>query len=352
MKNKKHIVVFLFLVLALLLTSCSGRMLSASSWPGITGNDEAVFITYANRIYSLRLKDGSLNWQYPEETSPTLTFFAKPLLADDQVYFGDYVHSFYALDANTGAEQWKFDEAGGRYIGGALAVDDLIIAPNSDHSLYALNKNGVEQWSFETGHALWSTPLSDGELVFVASMDHSVYALDKESGTQVWKSDLGGSIIYSPTLTEGGVIVAATVNKVVALDAADGSEVWSFDVPDQLWSEPVENDGVIYFGNAVGRIYALDAENGSLVWDYNISQLVAGAAAIIDDGVVFASEEGKVLALDFNGELLWTRQIEGKVYTGPVVADGMLVLGAVDADTLITAFDYEGTVIWEFTPEK
>ena len=352
MKNKKLILIFLFLVFALVLTSCSGT-LAASSWPGISGDNENVYVSFANRIYSLRLNDGSLNWHYPEKIEAARTFFAPPALNGNNIYVGDYKNVFYSFNKDTGAKNWEFTGATNRYIGGAVIVNDIILAPNADSFLYALDLNGNLKWKFETEHALWSPPVVDGEIVFLSSMDHFLYALDLNSGSKIWGMDMGGAIVYSPTLENGSVLVATMANEVISVDKSDGSVVWKNKVSDGLWCQPVAKDGIVYYGDALGKIFAVSAEDGSVKWDYNMGEMVSGAPAIMETGVVFAGENGKLVALDFNGELLWNRTVNGKLYTGPVVVDNQLILGIVQGDAVIHTFNFEGTEIWTpFTPSK
>lgn len=352
MKNKKIILVFLFVILALALSSCSGS-LAASSWPGISGNEDTVFAAYANRIYSLRLKDGSLNWRYPEKVEAARTFFAPPAILDNNIYVGDYKNTFYSFNADSGMKNWEFTGAKNRYIGGATISDGLILAPNADHYLYALDLNGKLVWSFESGEPLWSAPLVENGVVYLSSMDHSLYALDLQSGKTIWQVELGGAIVYSPAMDEDNLYVATMANEVVAVRKTDGKIVWQNMANDGLWSQPAAYDGRIYYGDFSGKIYAVSSEQGQPVWDYTMGEMVSGAPAIMPEGVVFAGENGKLLALDFDGNLLWNRTVEGKLYTGPVVVDGQLILGIVQGDAVIRTFNFEGSEIWPpFTPAK
>ncbi len=352
MKNKKIIVIFLILVAAILLSSCTGSM-AASSWPGISGNEDTVFAAYANRVYSLRLKDGSLNWRYPEKIEAAKTFFAQPAISSDSIYVGDYKNTFYSLNAASGSMNWQFLGAKNRYIGGAVIAGDLILAPNADHHLYALDKQGTLVWSFESGEPLWSSPLVENGVVYLSSMDHSLYALDLKSGKKIWQAVLGGAIVYSPSMDADNLYVATMANEVVAVRKSDGKVVWQNMATDGLWSQPAIHEGVAFYGDFSGKIYAVSTENGKLIWDYSMGEMVSGAPAIMPNGVVFAGEQGKLVALDFDGNLLWNRTVDGKLYTGPVVVDGQLILGIVQGDAVIRTFNFEGSEIWPpFIPAK
>lgn len=352
MKNNKYILIFLFIALTMVLSSCSGSM-AASSWPGISGNDDTVFAAYASRIFSLRLKDGGLNWRYPEKVEGAKTFFAPPAIMDNNLYVGDYKNTFYSLNMITGAKNWEFTGATNRYIGGATVFDNLILAPNADHYLYALDPNGNLVWKFEARQALWAAPLAENGVVYLSSMDHYLYALDLKTGTKIWESELGGAIVYSPSMNETRLFVATMNNEVVAVNKSDGKVLWRNQGNEGLWSQPVIRDGKVFYGDFSGKIYAVNAEDGSVLWDYILGEMVSGAPAIMPNGVVFAGENGKLLALDFDGNLLWNRVVDGKLYTGPVVVDGQLILGIVQGDAVIRAFNFEGSETWPpFIPAK
>jgi outer membrane protein assembly factor BamB len=349
--KKKIIIIIMFVMLALSLSACSG-MLNASGWPGISGDEDSVYVAYANQVYALRLKDGSLNWRYPEKVEAARTYYANPAINGSNVIVGDYKNTLSAINIQTGTETWTFEGASNRYIGGALVVGDTILAPNADHNLYALDLNGNLKWKFTAKQALWSTPIVNEDVVYLSSMDHFLYAINIKSGQSIWEVDMGGAIVYSPSFDTDTIFVATLANEVVAVNANSGAIIWKNKSEVGLWSQPVYNNGVVYYGDTAGKIFAVSATDGSAIWDYVMGEMVSGAPAVMPDGVVFAGENGKLVALDFNGNILWTRSITGKLYTGPVIVDGLLVLGISQGEEVIRAYDFNGNEIWKFTPEK
>ncbi|HSM25791.1 MAG TPA: PQQ-binding-like beta-propeller repeat protein [Anaerolineaceae bacterium] len=349
--KKKILILIMFSILALSLTACTG-MMNASGWPGISGDEDSVYVAYANQVYSLRLRDGSMNWRYPEKAEGARTFFANPAVNGSSVIVGDYKNSLTALDTQSGTIKWIFEGAKNRYIGGALVVGDTVLAPNADHNLYALDLNGNLKWTFTSRHSLWSTPIVNEDVVYLSSMDHYLYAIDIRSGSLIWEVDLGGAIVYSPSFDTDTIFVATLANEVIAIDAKNGSTKWNVLAEAGLWSQPIYHDGVVYYGDRVGKIFAVSAINGNVIWDYQMGEMVSGAPVVMENGVVFAGENGKLVALDFNGNILWTRSITGKLYTGPVIVDGLLVLGISQGSEVLKAYDFNGNEIWKFTPEK
>lgn len=351
MKRSRITLILLVILAAFLLTSC-GAALSGTSWPGVSSNGDTLYVAYMNSVYGVRISDGSMIWRYPTENS-RVTYFAAPLLVENQLIVGDYGNTLHSLDPNTGAEKWSFAGAKGDWIASPLAVDGMILAPNADHSLYALSLNGSLLWKFETGRALWSRPVSDGTRVYQASMDHSLYAINLENGTEVWSVDVSGAVIYSPTLSDEGVLYLTTLARnLLAIDAQSGRILWQRTFEENLWAQPALHEGRLYFGDLTGKIYAVSAENGNDIWTQNVGEPVTGKPAVTDSSVIFTTEAGSMIATSLSGERLWSKTFDGKLYTGPVVVGDRLAVGITGGNSFLTLVSSNGQDVWTFVPPK
>ncbi|MEW6178436.1 MAG: PQQ-binding-like beta-propeller repeat protein [Chloroflexota bacterium] len=352
MKTNKVILVSLFLLGTILLTAC-GAPLSGSSWPGIGSNGDVLYVANMQHVYAVRVADGSMVWKYPEKAGRQM-FFAAPVLADDQLLVGDYENIFHSLDPNTGAEKWTFTQAQGDWIASPLVVGDVILAPNADHFLYALSRDGSLLWKFETGRALWAQPVSDGEVVYQASMDHKLYAINIRDGSLVWSVDVGGAVIYSPTLDveERTIYLTTLARNLMAINTDDGSIRWQRQFEGGMWTQPALNEGRLYLGDLQGTVYALSAADGSNIWSQKVEQPVTGKATIVDNRVIFPTENGSLIAMTLEGERLWSRSFEGKLYTGPVVAGDRLAVGIAEGKEFLKMVSLDGQDLWTFVPPK
>ena len=72
---------------------------------------------------------------------------SKPVVYGNVVYIGCNDHIFYAINAVTGNEVWKF-ETNGIIISAALLHNNTIYFGSHDRNLYALNLNGELVWKF------------------------------------------------------------------------------------------------------------------------------------------------------------------------------------------------------------
>lgn len=351
MKKSKLILGILLPLAALLLSACSS-VVSGTSWPGVTVNEDTIYVAYMNHVYAVKASDGSMIWRYPEKATQT-TYFAAPALAGDQIIVGDYSNVLHSLDAATGAENWTFTGATNDWTAGVLVVNDTILAPNSDHHLYALDLNGQLKWSFETKRANWSKPVSDGDVVYLASMDHMLYAIDLATGKEKWSAELTGAVPYSPTLGEDGRLYVATLARTVeAVDAATGDVVWTKSFDSQLWTQPLVYDGNLYFGELNGNVIIASTTDGTPIKTITIGEPITGLATVVGDNIVFSTEDGSLVAMTAAGERTWSNTYEGPLYTGPVVLNDQLALGISNKETFLRLLNASGQGVWTFTAPK
>jgi len=164
---------------------------------------------------------------------------------------------------------------------------------------------------------------------------------------------LGGAVVGGAELNGERLYVGTLANELLAVDKKDGKVVWRFATGGAVWAIPVLKDGVLYFGDTTSTIYALDAETATVRW--RISEAggpIVGSAGLIEKGLVFPTESGKLVAVDFNGQRLWEKQINGKLYSNLVVAEDRIITGVNDGDAVLKVFDFNGSELWSFTLPK
>ena len=90
MKLKRFFPILIFLILTLVLSSCTGGSGSfrATSWPGVTVDQDTVYVAYEQQVLALRVKDGGLIWSYPAEPSARQLFYAPPAVSEDLLIVG------------------------------------------------------------------------------------------------------------------------------------------------------------------------------------------------------------------------------------------------------------------------
>jgi len=323
------------------------------------GSDDSVF-------YAFDIERREVKWRF--ETGGIIRSGAE--IAGGKVFFASDDGFLYALSGASGEKVWRFD-LGSSDIARVLpaidppyAYDYLHSSPihhegtvyvgSADGALYAIDREtGKVRWRFETDGAIRSTPVVDGGNVYFGSWDGHVYAVEARDGTEVWRFDTGGIVQGSPAIGAGKVFVGSRSAAVYALDALTGEQEWTHAHEDGSWveSSPVFSDGVVYIGSSDAlTLFALDAETGHTNWEFETGGW-SWSTPLLADGVVYIGGlsaspyyfEGVTLrrglfAVDQEGGAgLWefTPQpvegyITGGVFSTPVVADGVVYVGALD----------------------
>lgn len=207
-----------------------------------------------------------------------------------------------------------------------------------------------------------STPVSDGENVYVFFGKTGVLAFDKD-GKQLWQSSVGtesdprrwGSA-SSPILYKNLVIVPATAESeaIIALDKKTGKEVWRQEAAgfSSSWSTPIlvrvndhRSDLVI---GVTQEIWGLSPDTGRLRWYCEGAKGRSFCSSPVSDGdVVYAIEgqTGTSIAVRAGGQgdvtkshVLWTGRDSAR-FGSPIVRQGRIysfangVVNVIDATT-------------------
>jgi outer membrane protein assembly factor BamB len=279
------------------------------------------------------------------------TTYPTPLAAGDRVYVGAVQASglsqngmVFALDANTGAILWMFDNeqamkpvfcspelADGRlYIGEGFHED-------KDCKMFCLNaRDGKKLWEFPTQSHTESTPtVIDGKVYFGAG-DDGVYCVDAISGKKVWNY-AGVHVDTKPIVADSKLYVGSGVGDIhqttvlLCLDAKTGNEVWK--VPTELpaFAPPALAGSQVYFGigngdmekshtQPRGGVLCVEAATGKRVWYAEARDAVLAQPAVDSDSVYFTSRDEHVYCVSrAEGRPRWKRPLGGPVVAAPTL---------------------------------
>ena len=326
-----------------------------NSSPAVAGGAVYVGSTDGD-LYALDAETGALRWKFPTGSRVV----SSPAVDSGRVYFGSYDGNFYALDAASGKVRWKFKTGGehrfeATHLHGTLPVDETMPDPfdvylsspvvtggavyfgSGDDHVYALDAaTGALDWKFKTGDVVHASPAVVAGVLYVGSWDSYFYALDAKSGALKWTfktgedPDIHNQVgIQSSAAVGGGMVYfGCRDSHLYALDAASGSLAWS--IPTQgSWviSSPALDDGRVIFATSdTGLFFDVDAKTGKPAfsldfkhWPMFSSPAIAGRMAYI------GSHDGKLIAIDIDrGAVAWTFATDGEKKNGAAYtnADG------------------------------
>jgi outer membrane protein assembly factor BamB len=256
------------------------------------------------------------------------------------VYVGSYDDRLYAVDATTGGQQWEF-ETGDTVGSSPTVVGGTVYIGSFDNRVYALDaEDGTEQWAFEAGGEVLSSPTVVDGTVYVGSYSDNLYAVDAATGDQQWAFETSGVIWSSPTVVDSTVYVGSWDNNLYAVDATTGDQQWAFETGGpRVWSSPAVIGGTVYVGSGDKNLYAVDAATGDQRWAFETGNMIWSSPTVVDGTVYVGSEDSNVYALDAaDGSEEWAFQTGAWVDSSPTVVDDTVYVGsenlyAIDAST-------------------
>ena len=355
---------------------------------GPTIVDGTVYVgTRDGVVYAVEEATGELEWAFLTDgiINPS------PTVVDDRVFIASNDNAVYALETDPDWEEgswedddhiWRFEtdeEEIGFDIhhiwGSPTVVDGSVYVGNNSGFLYAIDaETGEQEWRFdEPEDWITAAPTYAGGTVYVGTgwngFDTDVYAVDAETGEQEWSFEANGEVGSSATVADGTVYVGSHLteqadgNSVVpmaeladaetgrrragfrptfeffgwlhAIDAETGEEEWTVDAGEWVRGSPTYDDGTVYIGSFDGLFHALDGESGEPVWQFDTETSIdESSPTVVGDTVYVADDPGEiggtVYGIDTEtGEAVWTHATEGAGFrSSPTVADGVLYIGS------------------------
>ena len=252
---------------------------------------------------------------------------SSPVVYQDMVFIGTRLSgAIYALDLDTGAKIWDYQDSYGNMGTPACADGMVFICDDSGHTIAfdADPSDGIDEGIIDSGGT----------------------NLDK-----IWEYQ-SSSIWGSPTVATGKVIIPVKGNATIfALDEFTGVPVWIFSLPDpnnsSIWNSPAVDSGLVIFGSSNRHLYALDIETGREVWNFTAGEAVReSSACVLGTTVFFGSWDNKLYALDIhNGTQKWNSTTGNDIESSPAVDNGRVLFGSTDST--FRALDAEtGQEIW------
>lgn len=369
MKFNRVLFFTLIASLTVLLSACGAA--PATTWPGMSSDGSYVYLADGQYVYKVQVSDGTeatmqtadgaVPARFPQKAEGSKSFYAAPALTSDgQLVIGSAAqgdHTFYSVDPSTGTVKWTFAGLKNPWLAGALALNDTIYAPAGDGKLYGFSLNGQKRWEFvASGHNLWTPPVTDGKVVYLATLDHEVFAINSDGG-KIWSTKLDNAILGAPSIVNGVMYVGTLSGNLYALNTADGSQKWVAKLDGSIWGTPASDGTKVYVGivrdATKGKFYIIDAATGQVANSKDEDQgSIVGGPLLTKDQVIYTTDAGLIQSLDLAGAPKWQATIENaKFYTTPLLVGDTIMLAPMNAKFLMVAYNLTGNQKWTFVPK-
>ncbi|MFB6228587.1 MAG: PQQ-binding-like beta-propeller repeat protein, partial [Halobacteriales archaeon] len=313
---------------------------------------------------------------YPNQTGPT----SKPVeqwnisggvqvmqssLVNGTIYTGFHSGKLYAIDAETGTEQWNFTESSGWGFTWSTPAyaNGVVYVGSNDHKLHAIDaETGNELWNYSVFTDVRSAPAVVDGTVYFGRGNGNFTAVNATSGEKVWDYEPAGinASKSNPAVVDGVVYFGNYSGYVTALDTATGNPIWNFSTDgDPVGSDPTVVNDTVYIGSGYStartsgthELYALNATDGTERWNHTMSNEINGGVAYANGLVYAASHGGDFVALDAaTGNVVWDQSSEiSDVQGSPVVVNGTVYV-MDHGNASVHAFDAsDGTELWAYS---
>ncbi|MBA3724904.1 MAG: PQQ-binding-like beta-propeller repeat protein [Armatimonadetes bacterium] len=296
-----------------------------------------------------------LSWRWFAKTS--YAPITQPALSDGSVFVA-VGRRVYGLDAMTGNPKWMFpagEEASGDFSTSPAVVGDAVIAGNTNHFVYAINKGtGATLWSFNLGTTNARNVVAGDNALYVFTGDDRVVALDPANGAKTWSADyqIEGNAVGDPLYVGGRLIYFTSSGKLTGLNVARSKPDWQVSVQSaNIDGGPVSFGQSVYVisGSQVAQINPLTGRTG---WVARFPARLAAGAAVSEKGGAVATEDGNVYTFDLTGRNVSKEPVKlnGYIAGSPQAAgNGIFVRMRGGSLVLIDPSRKDNKVIWEYT---
>lgn len=208
-----------------------------------------------SRLVVLNAADGKVAWEKPRETHGT---WSTPITIEaagkPQIITLGLTHVI-AYAAADGAELWRADGIEGEITPSPVFAGGLVLAPSPSIKLMAIRPEGAGDvtkthvaWEFEEGVPDVTSPVSDGQRVYLVTSSGLLTAVDLKTGKKVWDKELDQEFKASPSVVGDRLyLVSAKGTVFVLATGAEFKELARVELADEVTASPAFADGRIYF---------------------------------------------------------------------------------------------------------
>jgi len=257
------------------------------------------------------------------------------------------------------------------------ACDDKLFAVAGVNQIKSINlNNGEILWQKDLSVIFNSTPICDGESVYISSSDNKTFALNAKNGEINWihygiSKSLAIFGSAQPVFYNDILIVSYSSGEIYAINKKTGEVLWTQDLNmNQVYNSdfflndvdatPLIKDDVVYAIGNGGLMKAMSLKNGEDIWKKSIASVVDFWLA--GDFLFVINSDNKLLAIyKKTGGVKWQVQLPDfknpkKIatkfnYIGIIMAGDKLIASREDGDLFIIS-PFDGKIEKTFSLNK
>ncbi len=223
----------------------------------------------------------------------------------------------------------------------------------------------LEQWRFQTGSSISSSPVIHNDTAYVISDNRKLYALDLENGQRRWESDVFTNYsvpLGAPTVTNDRIYFltggASDRPSYLYCYSTEGYRLWNFAAFGQFTTHsPLVYGNKIFAGASTDIFYCINT-GGNQIWQYALNAPAAGAPSMGANRVFVISSKGRLYAFDYDSlsnlfEIDIPVSSPSECKSSPAFYDGIVYVATRSLNNRGEMFAinaYTGEIIWKTGP--
>lgn len=271
--------------------------------------------------------------------------YASPVVGLGKVFVATKSGSVLALDLRDGRELWAVDV--GDYVARSTpAFDGKTLYVAAGYAMVAIDgETGQERWRMPLRFAGPSSPVVDGDFVYVATQEGHVSAFAAETGEEVWHYRNDNLLFASPALASGRLVIADETGVVTAISADQGRKVWQAKLGAEIFATPAIVNGVVYVSTMEPQFVALDLGSGKEAWRRPIGG--PSSPAIANGTIYVGGNDQAIRAITSDGgKDLWTSPLGYPIESSAIISGDALFIASGPSVTALNAED--GQTLWTY----
>jgi len=248
-------------------------------------------------FFAINLDNGKLKWRFAMEGHSLQNekfgfdrraVIAAPIVTGNKVLIGGRDGFGYCLDKNTGKQLWRIDHELSWIISAMAVKDNIAVTGTSDgHFVQGIDlETGKQLWKFHAVNVVWSSPIIDGNRVYIGSHEGMLYCLDLETGAKLSGYQTGGIIFSSPVIDGKMLYVGSDDGFLYALKPGTNVVSPSSAKKYVFWDESIPSGNP---GNDI-RIRKYLHDNGySILNKEKLAEAIKKTDSAVNSVIVFAT---------------------------------------------------------------
>jgi outer membrane protein assembly factor BamB len=274
-----------------------------------------------------------------------------PVISGNKLFVLGDKSCLHAYDlSNLKKERWKITfnntEEDVFRGGGIFASNNNLAVTHGSNSISVLDANtGAEKWKYMMSNISRTAPIIYRDRVFALTVDNKLYCLDLATGLLKWIHEGAAeqlSVLKTSSIVayQDSILVPYSIGQVYAVSVVEGKQLWNLSLDEKFASigdlfTPVINGDVAYISSFKGVLYALDLKTGTIIWN---NYYAGGNEIWLAGSYIFSVNKSSQLSAinKFTGKVKWIQNLyEETISSRPILVNNELFVVSSEGRLLV-----------------